>query len=283
MSAPQIIPIFTLYGETEAFPDVVHCERFSARAAALGWRISAHRHAHIAQLFLIQDGGVSATVDGAAMSLKSGQFLYIPAQMVHRFEFEPGTEGQVLSVPVGVVAAISPQSDDLRGALEKPMISETPTRLATLTELLLATVEDNGTFRTQETLALAHAILSLVAQSADDAAPLKDGKRNIRLPQFDQLIAKNLAAGWGASDYAAALSVSTGHLSRLCRDSTGLGATAYIEQARIEEACRLLAFTRLTVSEIGYRLGYDDPSYFSRRFRVVRNQAPSAYRKKFLE
>ncbi|MEY8841909.1 helix-turn-helix transcriptional regulator, partial [Cribrihabitans sp. XS_ASV171] len=102
-----------------------------------------------------------------------------------------------------------------------------------------------------------------------------------RLAQFDTLIARHMSEGWTASDYAAALSITAGHLSRLCRTATGRGATAYIEQARIEEACRLLAFTRLPVSEIGFRLGFADPSYFSKRFRNARDQTPSAYREGF--
>ena len=58
-----------------------------------------------------------------------------------------------------------------------------------------------------------------------------------------------------------------------------MGAKAYIEQAVMGEASRLLAFTRLPMSEIGYRLGFDDPSHFSKRFRAARGLAPSAYRR----
>ena len=46
----------------------------------------------------------------------------------------------------------------------------------------------------------------------------------------------------------------------------------------MEEACRLLAFTALPVSQVGYRLGYGDPSYFTRRFTRLQGQTPSAYR-----
>ena len=90
-----------------------------------------------------------------------------------------------------------------------------------------------------------------------------------------------MAESWTASDYADALALSTGHLSRLCRQASGRGAAAYIEHHLMEEACRLLAFTALPVSDIGYRLGYADPSYFSKRFRIVRQQAPTEYRAQF--
>ncbi|WP_239017514.1 AraC family transcriptional regulator [Paenirhodobacter huangdaonensis] len=35
------------------------------------------------------------------------------------------------------------------------------------------------------------------------------------------------------------------------------------------------------MAEIGYRLAFDDPAYFSRRFRAVRGLTPSDYRAQF--
>jgi hypothetical protein len=35
----------------------------------------------------------------------------------------------------------------------------------------------------------------------------------------------------------------------------------------MREACRLLVYTRASVASVGYSLGYEDPSYFSRAFR----------------
>jgi AraC family transcriptional activator of pobA len=58
-----------------------------------------------------------------------------------------------------------------------------------------------------------------------------------------------------------------------------MGAKAYLDHTRMTEACRLLAYTRLPVAGIAFRLGYDDPSHFSKRFRAVCGMAPSAYRR----
>src|SRR5690606_13955893 len=45
------------------------------------------------------------------------------------------------------------------------------------------------------------------------------------------------------------------------------------------EAKRLLYYTDLTVKEIAYQLGYDDPAYFNRLFAQKEGLAPSSYRK----
>ena len=64
MDALSPIPVFTLYGETLPFPDVVHCERILDRAGQHGWHIAPHRHSQMAQIFTIEDGQARVTLDG---------------------------------------------------------------------------------------------------------------------------------------------------------------------------------------------------------------------------
>ena len=281
MTTTPAIPVFTLFGETEHFPDVIHCERVSARAPTHGWTIPAHRHAQMAQLFVITRGRVVARVDGMDAILTDAQFLFIPAQAAHQFTFDPQTEGWVFSLPLAVVTSIGPASREMTLALSRPLIGQTGPQLALMSDLLAEVSAGTGTFRAQAAVGLAHALMALIAEEAQAPARTTRPPSRTRLAALDQLIGHHLADGWTAASYAAALSITTGHLSRLCRGASGMGASTYIEHAAMAEACRLLAFTQIPVSEIGYRLGYDDPSYFSKRFRKVRKQAPSEYRAQF--
>jgi len=52
----------------------------------------------------------------------------------------------------------------------------------------------------------------------------------------------------------------------------------YALRLRIEEACRLLVETRLKVGEIAVTLGFSDPLYFSRRFRLETGVTAAEYR-----
>ena len=52
----------------------------------------------------------------------------------------------------------------------------------------------------------------------------------------------------------------------------------YVLRLRIEEACRLLVETRLKVGEIATSLGFSDPLYFSRRFRLETGATAAEYR-----
>jgi len=80
------------------------------------------------------------------------------------------------------------------------------------------------------------------------------------------------------ADYATALGVTPGHLNALCRETLHTSAGAWLRARRVLEARRLLLYTDLTAAEIGHRLGFDDPSYFSRFFRRETGLSPTAFR-----
>ncbi len=281
MCAQNIIPAFGLYGEEGQFPDVIHFEDFSVRAPIHDWRILPHRHSQMSQLFIVDQGWIDATVDGERHRISSGQFLYIPEHCVHEFVFEPGSEGKIFSFPVNIVRTISPSTDHILTALSEPCVGRIHPELEQVTRLLHETIGAAGLFRAQQVVGLAHSVLANLAEAQLSRRDSDQKAKHARLFALDDLISKHMSDGWSASDFANALSISTGHLSRLCRAATGLGAAAYIEQHQMQEACRLLAFTQLPVSEIGYRLGFIDPSYFSKRFRAVRGQTPTQYRALF--
>ncbi len=281
MSAQNTIPAFGLYGEQGPFPDVIHFEDFSVRAPINNWRIMPHRHSQMSQLFMVEKGWINATVDGEKFKVKEMDFLYIPEHCAHEFTFKPGSEGKIFSYPVSIVRTISPATDQILTALSKPFVGRVDQALERVTQFLCETVDGASLFRAQQVVGLAHSVLANLAETRLAARASEQRTKHARLFALDDLISKHISEGWTASNFASALSVSTGHLSRLCRAATGMGATAYIEQHQIQEACRLLAFTQLPVSEIGYRLGFIDPSYFSKRFRAARGQTPSDYRALF--
>lgn len=61
--------------------------------------------------------------------------------------------------------------------------------------------------------------------------------------------------------------------------STGLSPGTYVRQRRLQQAKELLLHTDLPVGQIGYRIGYQDPLYFSRVFSDNEGISPSRYRK----
>lgn len=281
MTSTAPIPAFNLYGEQRPFPDVIHVETFSARAPIHDWTISPHRHGAMAQLFRIDKGFVAAKTDGSKWQLSDRSYLYVPERTVHEFQFQPDTEGRVFSFPLNVIDAIGPDGRAVRAALSRPVSGILAAPLSSVLDALVLVFDGTATHRREQTVSLAQAALSLVAEEA--AQDTQSGRASARVQALDALIAEHVADGWSASDYASALALTTGHLSRLCRAAAGVGAATYIEQKVMEEARRLLAFTRLPVSAVGYRLGFNDPSYFTKRFTKVTGETPSTYRIRFAQ
>jgi AraC-like DNA-binding protein len=71
---------------------------------------------------------------------------------------------------------------------------------------------------------------------------------------------------------------SPSHFFVLFKRWVGSSPIDYFIRLRMQQACRLLAATTLSVKEIAADLGYDDPFYFSRLFKSVHGIAPSDYR-----
>jgi AraC-like DNA-binding protein len=82
------------------------------------------------------------------------------------------------------------------------------------------------------------------------------------------------------ADMAKHADLSLSHFSRLFKEQTGYSPMDYFIQLKMQHACKLLFVTRMTVREIGYELGYEDPCYFSRLFKKVIGLSPIQYRNK---
>jgi AraC-like DNA-binding protein len=74
----------------------------------------------------------------------------------------------------------------------------------------------------------------------------------------------------------------TGHqLSQLLNDHLGKNFSTYINEYRINEACKLIATdNRLSLEAIGYEVGYNSKSTFYTAFKKIKDTTPSIFREK---
>ena len=63
--------------------------------------------------------------------------------------------------------------------------------------------------------------------------------------------------------------------------ATGRRPIDYVHAVRIEEARLLLETGRGSVDDVGYSVGYEDPTFFRRLFKRTTGMTPSAYRRKY--
>ncbi|PVX48848.1 AraC family transcriptional regulator [Balneicella halophila] len=79
--------------------------------------------------------------------------------------------------------------------------------------------------------------------------------------------------------FAEKLDLSTNYFGDLIKHHTNKTASEIIQEKIISEAKNRLENTNKTIAEIGYELGFEYPTYFSRMFKKHIGQTPSQYRK----
>lgn len=99
--------------------------------------------------------------------------------------------------------------------------------------------------------------------------------------RFSQLVEWNYTTKHAVADYAELLNMTPKALSKRLAKHSSITPNDIIKNRIILEAKRLLAHTQLSVKEIGYKLGYEDPAYFIRLFTNQAGIAPQQFRKSY--
>jgi transcriptional regulator GlxA family with amidase domain len=69
--------------------------------------------------------------------------------------------------------------------------------------------------------------------------------------------------------------------ARRFRSATGYRPMEYVHALRVEEAKRIIEMGATGIDEVGYEVGYEDPTFFRRLFKRTTGLTPAAYRRKF--
>jgi len=131
-----------------------------------------------------------------------------------------------------------------------------------------------------ETLtSLRHTLQERYSQSAngpttdnEDGDPFLDKIRILVQSEIDN-------SDFSVSDLGAALHMSDMQVYRKLKALTNQTPSAFIRSVRLTKGKQLLQETELTISEIAYEIGFNNPNYFSRTFHRYYGRPPSEYRK----
>ncbi|MEE9405459.1 MAG: helix-turn-helix domain-containing protein [Algisphaera sp.] len=88
--------------------------------------------------------------------------------------------------------------------------------------------------------------------------------------RFDQPLA--------IDELAAVAHLSPSRFAHLFREQLSVTPLQYVEAQRLQRARQLLQHTGLSISQIASEVGFAEPFYFSRRFKLATGVSPRAYR-----
>jgi AraC-like DNA-binding protein len=109
------------------------------------------------------------------------------------------------------------------------------------------------------------------------------GKHESREEQFIRKVSRIVEANleksmFNAADLAAEVHLSESQLYRKLKAISGRSTAIFIRTVRLKNARQLLETSNLTVSEIAYQVGFNDPAWFSRVFKEEYGVSPTEAR-----
>lgn len=95
---------------------------------------------------------------------------------------------------------------------------------------------------------------------------------------FLKILEDNFRRPLSVEFYAEKLFMSSRNLNLICQKIMNQSVSELIETRKLTEAKHLLAHSAKSVSEIGFELGYNEKSYFSKVFKKKAGVTPSEFR-----
>lgn len=286
------IPLYSLYGQIDTAAELrfLHVESLAARNLLHDWDIRPHRHHELHQLVWVWQGAGEVELDEKLLQLKAPVLISIPRSVVHGFRWEPGSEGTVVTLADSFKDDLALLAGDaaIGAALQQPLVIEHAgdgEAVARLTAAFGAIAREFVYEQVGRTTAISGQLLLLFAQLArlrqqnlhSSLAPNVRGADAYR--RFRELVETHFRAQWPVSSYATALAATERSLRRLTHKFAHQSPLQLIHRRLLLEAKRNLLYTAMPIAEVGYALGFEDPSYFTRFFIDHAGQTPLQFRR----
>ena len=247
------------------------------RLAAGGrWRVEAMRAISEPMLLWFTKGQGRITLAGVTRGYTAHNAVFIPAGVMHGFEVGPQVFGTAVffgrDCPIPL-----PQTPQLLRIREVHAQQE----VNVILDMILREMNSDSPAHDRATRHYLGLLGVWLERQSVKAAPeqAKPDAAKRLVSRYTALLERDFRTGAGVAEFAAALGVTTTHLSRCCRQACGRSALSLLQDRRIFEARRMLAETRMPVGEIGTSLGFTSDAYFTRAFQHLTGKSPTEFRK----
>ncbi|MGB8489676.1 MAG: AraC family transcriptional regulator [Bacteroidales bacterium] len=125
---------------------------------------------------------------------------------------------------------------------------------------------------------LLNVMLLRLSQLNDEKSGIPVNGKGALIHDLSRLIDRHFTLEHNISFYSSAFNVSERQLNELCNRHFRCGLKKILTDRLMQEARKLLTYSELSVSEISYKLNFDDNSYFNKVFRKQTGLTPKRFR-----
>jgi AraC-like DNA-binding protein len=240
-------------------------------------------------LMLVTVGHGSQTVDFIRYRCRPGTLVWARPGQVIRYGAEPGFDASLVRWTPDFLPPLRTASalvDDPFGPVWCQLAGEDEDAVINEVSQLGVDAErhpDNGLgeelLRHQLAVLILRVAMLLPHETNTAAASTLDGAADTAaFLRFRREVERSFADTRRVEEYAARLGCSVRTLTRASLAATGRSAKQLIDDRVALEAKRLLAYTDQPVAEIGYRLGFPEPTNFGRFFAREVGLSPGSFR-----
>ncbi|MCA1750418.1 MAG: helix-turn-helix domain-containing protein [Flavobacteriales bacterium] len=290
---------YVLYGELqqEILPEFIHCESIEARSRNHDWVIKPHLHNRLYQFVIIEEGTFEFTCGPRIQTIAEPCLIAMPANTLHGYVFTPDIKGMVLTLSDEFAEEILSPQPRVFLEIEKPRVifsSWNNERFGLMSRLFKRVNNELLTEYQGKPLAIKSYLSILfvefyrmILENRHDT--FKIVNTNIKffrsfVTRIKRYYSNRLVKGENSdkkltvASLADSLGMSTVHLNRVCQAVASKSPMQVIHEFILQESIRYLEQTDYTISQISFKLKFEDPAYFSRFFKKFTGKSPSEYR-----
>jgi len=228
-------------------------------------------------------------IDFQQYKYHKGNILFISKGQVHAFEVLPESDGFLILFTEVFLSKNLIHSDILslyriyNYHLHLPILQPEETGDNDFIGIINAMHEEynsSNTFAKEEILRLLLKLLLLRAERVKHTL-IPQGKSSesfVKFGAFRNLLENHFTRTRNAKEYAGMMNISYKYLNEICKSVTGSTAKKFIDNFVILEIKRRLATSDLSVKELTYELGFDEPTNLLKYFKKHTLQTPSQFK-----